>query len=33
MIAVIVYYRYSERVYFSLFNDISVILIGQNLKK
>ena len=32
IIAVIAYYIYSERIYFSLFNGISVILIDQSLK-
>ena len=32
MIDVIVYYSYSERVYFSLFNDVYTILIGQHFK-
>ena len=31
MIAVIVYYTYSGGLYFSLFNDVCVILIGQEL--
>ena len=30
MLGIIVYYSYSERVYFSLFNDVYIILIGQN---
>ena len=31
VIGVTVCYRYSERAYFSLFNDAYIILIGQNL--
>ena len=33
VIGVLVYYRYSERAYFSLFNDASIILMGQHLRK
>ena len=33
MKVVIVYYRYSERVYFTLFDDVYVIIIGQYLRK
>ena len=33
MIDVIIYYRYSERVYFSLFNDVYLILIDQDLRE
>ena len=33
MIGVLVYYRYSERAHFSLFNDACKILIGQHLRK
>ena len=33
MIAVIAHYTYSGRLYFSLFNDVCVFLIGQELKK
>ena len=33
MIAVIVHYTYSGRLYFSLFNDLCVFFIGQELKK
>ena len=33
MLAVIAHYAYSGRLYFSLFNDVCVFLIGQELKK
>ena len=33
MIGAIVYYSFSERVYFSLFNDVYIILIGQHLRE
>ena len=33
MIDVIVYYIYSERVYFSLFNDVYISMIGQHLRE
>ena len=33
IIDVIIYYRYSERVYFSLFNDAYLILIDQDLRE
>ena len=33
MIGVLVYYKYSERAYFSLINDACIILIGQHLRK
>ena len=33
VIGVIVYYRFSERAYFSLFNDANIVLIGQHLRK
>ena len=33
MIGIIVYYTYSERAYFSLFNDVYIILIGQHFRE
>ena len=33
VVGVIVCYRYSERTYFSLFNNANIILIGQHLRK
>ena len=33
MIDVIIYYRYSKRVYFSLFNDVYLILIDHDLRE
>ena len=33
MIDVIIYYRYSEMVYFSLFNDVYLILIDHDLRE